>query len=168
MTTFSNSGDDVSKLVQLGTGKLDVPTSPDANIFEVFPNRFKRPYIISLGYPEFTSLCPVTGQPDFATIILEYIPHELCVESKSYKLYMFAYRNHQSFMESITNNILDDVVKTLSPYWCRVKGIFTPRGATHIHVFAEDFKDCAEKSEIEKIVHEYKVENKGRFDATSY
>lgn len=134
--------DDTSGLKLLGQGSL--PTSvagPSATLLEAFPNRFPgRLYIISLAFPEYTSLCPVTGQPDFGTICVEYIPDQLCVESKSFKLYMFAYRNCQTFMETVTNNILDDLCGLLCPVWCRVKGLFAPRGGTQIHVFAEKYK----------------------------
>lgn len=141
MTSSSHSGDTTSHLTTLGTGSLISQfTEPSASMLESFPNRFpQRPYMINMAYPEYTSLCPVTGQPDFGTIVLEYIPNALCVESKSFKLYMFAYRNHQAFMESLTNIILEDVVSVLSPHWCRVKGLFAPRGGTHIHVFAEQY-----------------------------
>ena len=134
--------DDVSGLHLLGAGSLPaVAGGPGPSLLEAFPNRYPhRPYIISITFPEFTSLCPVTGQPDFGTISVEYVPDGLCVESKSFKLYMFAFRNHQSFMESITNTILEDLVGVLSPAWCRVKGLFVPRGGTRIHVFAEEFK----------------------------
>lgn len=98
-------------------------------------------YGLLISFPEFTSLCPVTGQPDFGTIEVDYIPDKLCVESKSFKLYMFAYRNHKSFMETITNTILDDFVHRLDPCWCQVKGLFAPRGATKLHVFCEYYKD---------------------------
>ncbi|MBD5641715.1 MAG: NADPH-dependent 7-cyano-7-deazaguanine reductase QueF [Desulfovibrio sp.] len=111
-------------------------------MLEAFPNRFPgRPYIIRIVFPEYTSLCPVTGQPDFGTIYVEYIPDRLCVESKSFKLYMFAWRNERAFMESITNAILDDLCGAIAPLWCQVKGIFVPRGGTQIQVFAEEFKE---------------------------
>jgi len=141
MTSSSHSGDTTAHLTTLGTGSLVSQfTGPSASMLEAFPNRFpQRPYMINMAYPEYTSLCPVTGQPDFGTIVLEYIPNELCVESKSFKLYMFAYRNHQAFMESLTNTILEDIITVLSPHWCRVKGLFAPRGGTHIHVFAEHY-----------------------------
>lgn len=134
--------DDVSGLRLLGGGSLPrVSSGPSASLLEAFPNRYpNRPYVVSITFPEFTSLCPVTGQPDFGTISVEYVPDEWCVESKSFKLYMFAFRNHQSFMESITNTVLEDLVAVLSPAWCRVKGLFVPRGGTRIHVFAEEFK----------------------------
>ena len=83
------------------------------------------------------------------------------MESKSFKLYMFAYRNHQSFMESITNTILEDFVEALDPMWCRVKGLFSPRGATYLHVFAEHYKkldDPAKAEEIRQAVADWKRE----------
>ena len=100
-----------------------------------------------MAFPEYTSLCPVTGQPDFGTIVVEFIPDQKCVESKSFKLYMFAFRNHQSFMETITNTVLEDLWTVLEPCWCRVKGLFVPRGGTRIHVFAEQFKDMPEEKD---------------------
>ncbi len=138
----SRERDDVTGLRLLGGGSLpSVTDGPRASLLEAFPNRYPhRPYVISITFPEFTSLCPVTGQPDFGTISVEYIPDEWCVESKSFKLYMCAFRNHQSFMESITNTILEDLVTVLAPAWCRVKGLFVPRGGTRIHVFAEESK----------------------------
>lgn len=138
----SKAHDDIGGLSILKAGSLPaVEEGPSIKLLEAFPNKFaNRNYIISICFPEFTSLCPVTGQPDFGSIHMEYIPDKLCVESKSFKLYMFAYRNHRSFMETITNNILNDMVSLLDPRWCRIKGLFAPRGATRIHVFAEHFK----------------------------
>lgn len=152
---MADSRDQTENLKLLGHGAMGRQlTNPSLDIMEAFPNRFPgRPYIVSMAFPEFTSLCPVTGQPDFGTICLEYIPDALCVESKSFKLYMFAFRNHHAFMETITNDILDDICRLLSPCWCRVKGLFAPRGATHIHVFAEQFKDGMDAGK-EKIVRE--------------
>src|SRR5436853_553191 len=85
-------------------------------ILEAFPNpRPQRDYLIKLVFPEFTSLCPVTGQPDFATITVEYVPDRLCVEMKSLKLYFFAYRQKGIFYEAVVNTILDDIVRLLKP-----------------------------------------------------
>ena len=142
----SRDREDVSGLHLLGAGSLPpVNDGPRASLLESFRNRYQhRPYVISISFPEFTSLCPVTGQPDFGVISVEYVPDEWCVESKSFKLYMFAFRNHQSFMESITNTVLEDLQAVLSPAWCRVKGLFAPRGGTRIHVFAEEFKPLPE------------------------
>ncbi len=158
MTT--RGSDQTGHLRVLGGKSPNVPEgSPGAHLLEAFPNRYPdRPYIVSIVFPEFTSLCPVTGQPDFATIVVEFIPDQRCVESKSFKLYMFAYRNHQSFMESITNAVLDDLVVTLDPLWCRVKGLFTPRGGTQLHVFAEHFKtqEGDRAARVREMVSEWK------------
>lgn len=146
----------------LGQRVNSTPQEPSPDLLEAFPNRFPgRLYMISMVFPEFTSLCPVTGQPDFGVIALEYIPDKLCIESKSFKIYLFAYRSHHSFMETITNNILDDVVNLLNPYWCRIKGLFSPRGATHIHVFAEYFRKDLEPGKEEEIrlyVNNWRIE----------
>lgn len=146
----SRSGDETSGLRLLGAGSMPPVTAPGAALLEAFPNRYPdRPYMVSIAFPEFTSLCPVTGQPDFGVIGVDYVPDRLCVESKSFKLYMFAYRNHQSFMETITNAVLDDLKTAIAPAWCRVRGLFAPRGGTRLHVFAEEFKPSlsAEKDE---------------------
>lgn len=161
--TITHGGDDVSGLFQLGSGSIKVPPGgPGPHLLEVFPNRFPgRPYVVTFSYPEYTSLCPMTGQPDFGTIRMEYIPHERCVESKSYKLYMLAYRNHQAFMESLTNTMLDHMVERLDPLWCRISGLFAPRGATHIHVYAEHFaeiEDVTLMKKVRSVVYNWKRE----------
>lgn len=163
MTSLTHGGDVTAQLKTLGTGRLEQPEgAPGAHLLEVFPNRYPdRPYIISFAYPEYTSLCPVTGQPDFGTIVMEYIPAQYCVESKSFKLYMFAYRNHQTFMETLTNRILDDMTGALDPLWCRVKGLFAPRGGTHIHVFAERFRQTGDPAllrEVRRMARDWKQE----------
>ena len=152
------SSDQTEHLTLLGTGSMKRPLAPSADLLESFPNRHpERHYIIRLIFPEFTSLCPATGQPDFGTIVAEYIPGDLCVESKSYKLYLFAFRDHRSFMETITNTILNDLVAAADPLWCRVKGLFAPRGATRIHVFAEHFKEPS-ADRLREIVRDWKSE----------
>jgi 7-cyano-7-deazaguanine reductase len=100
-------------------------------ILETFKNpRPGRPYEIKFVFPEFTSVCPVTGQPDFATITVTYIPAKLCVEMKSLKLYYFAYRNKGIFYEAVVNTILDDLVAKLHPRSITVIGDFAVRGGT--------------------------------------
>lgn len=100
-------------------------------ILDRFPNPFpNRAYTIEFVFPEFTSMCPVTGQPDFATITVEYVPEQFCVEMKSLKLYFHAYRNKGIFFEAVTNTILDDLVATLSPRRMKVIGAFNVRGGT--------------------------------------
>jgi 7-cyano-7-deazaguanine reductase len=100
-------------------------------ILDAFPNpRPGRDYEVKLVFPEFTSICPVTGQPDFATITLSYIPNERCVEMKSLKLYYLAYRNKGIFYEGVVNTILDDLVAVLDPKRMTIIGEFAPRGGT--------------------------------------
>jgi 7-cyano-7-deazaguanine reductase len=105
---------------------------------ETFPNRHPgRAYVVRLETDEFTCVCPATGQPDFATITVEYIPGEKILESKSFKLYLWSYRNEGVFHEHVTNRILEDLVAALSPRWCRVRGAFKVRGGIAITVEAE-------------------------------
>ncbi|RLF30301.1 MAG: NADPH-dependent 7-cyano-7-deazaguanine reductase QueF [Thermoplasmata archaeon] len=130
--------DDVSKLKSLGSNKTDYTyEEPCVEMLEVFPNRHVGDdYMVEMSFPEFTSLCPKTGQPDFATITVRYIPNKVCLESKSIKLYMFAYRNFGAFMESITGKILRDFVQVSYPVYMNVIGDFAPRGALAIRVHA--------------------------------
>jgi 7-cyano-7-deazaguanine reductase len=110
---------------------------PSASILETFTNAARhRDYLIELGHPEFTSLCPVTGQPDFGRISVRYVPDERCVESKSFKLYLVAFRGHGAFMETIVNRILDDLAAVCAPRWMEVVGEFNARGGTSITVTA--------------------------------
>jgi len=108
---------------------------------EAFPNRSpERYYLVTLETSEFTCLCPMTGQPDFANIRVQYVPDEKVVESKSFKLYIWSYRNEGAFHEHIINRILEDLVKTLDPHWCKVTGVFNIRGGIGITVEAEHVK----------------------------
>jgi len=102
---------------------------PSASQLETFANPAEgRDYAVEIVCPEFTSLCPLTGQPDFGTITFTYTPAAQCVELKSLKLYLQRYRNHGAFYESVVNRLLDDFVKACQPLRCRVVGAFTPRG----------------------------------------
>ncbi len=98
---------------------------PDIQCWE---NQYKRDYVVRIELPEFTSVCPKTGLPDFGTIVIEYIPDQLCLELKSLKYYLLEYRDMGIFMENIANKILDDVVKACKPKKATVTGNFTPRG----------------------------------------
>lgn len=112
--------------------------SQPARKLETFPNHHPgRRYIVRLETDEFTCVCPATGQPDFAHILVEYIPDERILESKSFKLYLWSYRNEGVFHEHVVNTILDDLVEALSPHWCRVVGRFNIRGGIGITVEAE-------------------------------
>ena len=105
---------------------------------EVFPNpKPSRNYTIRIDSPEFTCLCPKTGQPDFATLQLRYIPAEHCVELKSWKLYLWSYREQGGFHEDLTNRILDDLVAALNPRYIRLKAKFNVRGGVYTTVIAE-------------------------------
>ena len=112
-------------------------TKPSKNL-ETFENQTQqRDYVIKIKVPEFTCLCPKTGQPDFATIYIEYIPDKLCVELKSLKLYMWSYREEGAFHEAVTNQMLDDLVKSTNPRFMRVTTDFYVRGGIYTTVVAD-------------------------------
>lgn len=105
---------------------------------EVFPNpKPGRDYSIRMRIPEFTCLCPKTGQPDFATLYLEYVPEKTCVELKALKLYIWSFRNEGHFHEDVTNRMLDDLVKATQPRFMRLTAVFNVRGGIYTHVSAE-------------------------------
>lgn len=106
-------------------------------LLETFQNRHtENDYWVRFNCPEFTSLCPITGQPDFAEIRINYVPDQLMVESKSLKLYLFSFRNHGDFHEDCVNTIMKDLIKLMQPKYIEVIGLFTPRGGISIHPFA--------------------------------
>ena len=121
----------------LGNTGVKYPAEYAPEVLETFINKHPgREYLVTFTCPEFTSLCPKTGQPDFARIIINYIPRERMVESKSLKLYLFSFRNHGDFHEDCINIILNDLVKLMDPHYIEVKGLFTPRGGISIYPFA--------------------------------
>lgn len=102
---------------------------PDRQQLETFANPSPgRDYVIDISCPEFTSVCPITGQPDFGTIVYSYVPDRLCVELKSLKLYLQRFRNEGIFYEAVVNRLLDDFIARIEPRRCTVTGTFTPRG----------------------------------------
>ena len=116
---------------------MNMPTQP-ATSLETFPNPARdRDYTIRMTLPEFTCLCPKTGQPDFATFELEYVPDELCVELKALKLYLWSYRDRGAFHEAVTNQITDDLVKACAPRFLRLAGKFNVRGGIYTTVVVE-------------------------------
>ena len=126
----------VSKLGNQNT--LYELNNPTFKTLETFDNKhLENDYLVQFKAPEFTSLCPKTGQPDFATIYIRYIPNIKMVESKSLKLYLFSYRNHGDFHEDCTNIIMKDLCKVMKPKWIRVIGDFMPRGGISISTVAE-------------------------------
>ena len=125
--------EDLKHLSLLGKAESRLPSAPEEAKLEVFPNhRPGRRYWITLNCPEFSSLCPVTGQPDSARIIIRYIPGDLCLETKSLKFYLASFRNQPAFNEEIVNRILDDLVRELSPQEMNVRGEFSSRGGIQL------------------------------------
>jgi 7-cyano-7-deazaguanine reductase len=130
-----------SKLTLLKSSKTSFPDSPEKAALEVFENLYsERDYEITFDCPEFTSLCPVTGQPDFGDIIIKYVPDRLCIESKSLKLFLFSFRNSNTFHEEAVNIITDKISEACSPRWMEVSGKFRPRGGIAINVKVEKVK----------------------------
>ncbi|HPK53112.1 MAG TPA: preQ(1) synthase [Smithellaceae bacterium] len=124
--------DDLAGLTLLGK------TMRPVKKLETFPNHHpERNYTVTLQTEEFTCVCPMTGQPDFAKIKIQYIPDQKIIESKSLKLYLWSFRNEGVFHEHVTNVILDDVVSALKPHWCKVSAEFSVRGGIGIIVDAE-------------------------------
>jgi 7-cyano-7-deazaguanine reductase len=124
-----------SKLTQLGASTI-WPKSPAEAQLERVPNPHpSKLYLARFTAPEFTSLCPVTGQPDFAHLVIDYVPRRWLVESKSLKLFLGSYRNHGAFHEDCTIEVADRLVKLLSPRWLRIGGYWFPRGGIPIDVF---------------------------------
>lgn len=125
-------------LTQLG-GQSALPTSPDEAVLERVENPHKdAPYAVRFSAPEFTSMCPLTGQPDFAHLVLDYVPGDWLVESKSLKLFLGSFRNHGDFHEACTVSIAKRIEETISPKWIRLGGYWYPRGGMPIDVFYQN------------------------------
>jgi 7-cyano-7-deazaguanine reductase len=124
-------------LTLLGRSEAGLPASPAEAKLEMFPNPAKRAYRIRFETADFTSLCPVTGQMDFAQVTIEYVPAKLCVESKSLKFYLASFRNERAFNEAVTNRILDDFVRACAPREAVVTAEFSARGGIALTVRAE-------------------------------
>ncbi len=118
------------------SGPSELPVSPDAAVLEAVPNPHRdTDYLIRFTCPEFTTLCPVTGQPDFAHVVIDYAPDETIVESKSLKLFLGSFRNHAGFHEDCTLTIGKRLVEAIAPKWLRIGGYWYPRGGIPIDVF---------------------------------
>ncbi|MBD5192266.1 MAG: NADPH-dependent 7-cyano-7-deazaguanine reductase QueF [Bacteroidales bacterium] len=134
---MSRTDQQLEGVTLLGDTRVKYPTEYAPEILETFINKHpENEYVVSFTCPEFTSLCPKTGQPDFAKIIISYIPREKMVESKSLKLYLFSFRNHGDFHEDCINIIMKDLVALMDPKYLEVLGLFTPRGGIAIYPFA--------------------------------
>lgn len=146
-------------LTLLGAGKTEYPKSPNEAKLETFENKHKdSTYLVPFICTEFTSLCPITSQPDFAKFEIIYVPKVKMVESKSLKLYLFSFRNEGSFHEDVTNRIFKDLWQLMDPWYLRVIGDFTVRGGIAIKPFVELFSFDSRnllKKKIERMVDEY-------------
>jgi 7-cyano-7-deazaguanine reductase len=148
----------VPELKHLGKKSPFIYDNPQPSILEWVPNAFGDPErnchavkgTVHIEAPEFTSLCPITGQPDFGTIVIDYEPHMRCVESKSLKLYLGAYRQLGEFQENIVNRIANDLITLLSPQYLKVEGRFTPRGGIALYPSAEYRKKDMDRHESTK------------------
>lgn len=158
---------DTSKLSLLGNAESKYQyDSPNPAILEVFANGHQEfPYVIGLDALEFTSLCPMTGQPDYGRIRIDYIADELCVESKSLKFYLVSYRNHGSFHEDCVNTIADDIFRVIKPHYLRVFGDFNVRGGISIKpmvIRQMPNQEVGLQSEIRALMENYDRLNPGR------
>ena len=142
----------------LGNQHVEYPTDCDPSLLDTFENAHQdHDYMVTFRCPEFTTLCPITGQPDFATLYINYIPNVRMVESKSLKLYLFSFRNHGDFHEDVTNIIMKDLVKLMDPKYIEVRGMFYPRGGISIYPFANwanpdfDYGEIAQKRMFDQL-----------------
>ena len=137
LTKRMRNEDELKGVTLLGNQKTEYLTDYAPEVLETFVNKHpENEYLVTLDCPEFTSLCPKTGQPDFGHIIIRYIPADQMVESKSLKLYLFSFRNHGDFHEDCVNIIMKDLVRLMRPKYLEVEGVFNPRGGIRILPFA--------------------------------
>lgn len=150
-------------LTHLGSNGTKYPSDYDPSMLETFENKHPgNDYFVKFNCPEFTSLCPITGQPDFAEITISYVPNIKMVESKSLKLYLFSYRNHGDFHEDCVNKIMKDLIKLLDPKYIEVLGRFLPRGGISIDPYANYGKPGTKWERVA----EYRLENHDMYPAS--
>lgn len=131
------SEEELTGITHLGQQHTSYKDDYAPEVLEIFPNKHpNNDYFVKFNCPEFTSLCPITGQPDFATLYISYIPGKQMVESKSLKLYLFSFRNHGAFHEDCINIIMKDLIQLMAPKYIEVWGKFTPRGGISIDPYA--------------------------------
>ena len=159
--------EELSEITLLGNQGTTYTYSYDPEILEVFNNKHpKNDYFVKFNCPEFTSLCPITGQPDYATIYISYIPGEKMVESKSLKLYLFSFRNHGDFHEDCMNIIMEDLIKLMDPKYIEGWGKFTPRGGISIDPYCNygrpgtKFEEMAQYRLMNHDLYPEKVDNR--------
>ena len=143
------SKEETENITLLGNQKTKNPDDYAPDVLETFINKHQdNDYFVKFNCPEFTSLCPITGQPDFATITISYVPDIRMVESKSLKLYLFSFRNHGDFHEDCVNIIMKDLIKLMEPKYIEVWGKFTPRGGISIDPYCNYGKPGTKWEEI--------------------
>lgn len=159
--------DELTGVTLLGNKKTEYKFDYTPEVLEAFPNKHPdNDYFVKFNCPEFTSLCPMTGQPDFATIYISYIPDKVMVESKSLKLYLFSFRNHGDFHEDCVNIIMKDLIKLMNPKYIEVWGKFTPRGGISIDPYCNygrkgtKWEDVAFKRLSQHDMYPEKVDNR--------
>ena len=151
--------EELEKLSLLGSNATSYPSDYEPGLLETFDNKHpENEYVVNLDCPEFTTLCPKTGQPDFGHIRITYIPRDKMVESKSLKLYLFSFRNHGDFHEDCVNIIMKDLWKLMEPRYIEVRGNFMPRGGISINPFAnmgdEEHRELVERRKAEAFCFE--------------
>lgn len=140
---------ELTGITQLGSKQTTYAANYAPEVLEYFINKHQdRDYFVKFNCPEFTSLCPMTGQPDFATIYISYVPAEKMVESKSLKLYLFSFRNHGDFHEDCVNIIMNDLIRLMDPKYIEVWGKFTPRGGISIDPYCNYGKPGTKWEEV--------------------
>ncbi len=164
---MGRSKEEVKDLSLLGNQQVSYSSNYNPDILETFDNKHQNhDYFVKFNCPEFTSLCPITGQPDFATIIISYVPDIKMVESKSLKLYLFSFRNHGDFHEDCINIIMEDLIKVMNPKYIEVWGKFTPRGGISIDPYCNygrpgtKWEEVAFKRLTEHDMYPEKVDNR--------
>ena len=153
---MSREKEELQGVTLLGNQKTKYPQDYAPEMLETFINKHQdHDYFVKFNFPEFTSLCPMTGQPDFATIYISYVPDVKMVESKSLKLYLFSFRNHGDFHEDCVNIIMKDLIKLMDPKYIEVWGKFTPRGGISIDPYTNYGKQGTmwEQVATDRLVH---------------
>lgn len=158
---------ELGDITLLGNQGVQYRSEYDPAILETFDNKHpQRDYMVKFNCPEFTSLCPITGQPDFAALYISYIPDVRMVESKSLKLYLFSFRNHGDFHEDCINIIMNDLIKLMEPRYIEVWGKFTPRGGISIDPYCNygkpgtGFEEMARHRLLNHDLYPEKVDNR--------
>lgn len=155
---MSRTTEELGNVSLLGNQNTKYPTDYAPEVLETFVNKHPdNDYVVSFDAYEFSSLCPKTHQPDFAKVVVSYIPNEKMVESKSLKLYFFSFRNHGDFHEDCMNIVMKDLIKLMDPKYIEVKGIFSPRGGISIYPFVNwanpnfDYADYAKQRQLDAL-----------------